>query len=530
MKRVALFLEDREAFTEALFAAWAEGNQVVLPGDVLPATLEALKSHVDEYIGDFPQTGGAEANPRSPRAESRGTEANLETERSGAAAASARTERVDPELDGLVVFTSGSTGAPSAIPKKLRQLFDEVKTLEATFGSRIPADARVFSTVSHQHIYGLLFSVLWPVLTNRTLTPRRLEYPEELEQHLDQHPCVLVSSPAHLKRLPDVLPFKTQLTAVFSSGGPLPEEGALKARTLLGHQPIEIFGSSETGGIAWREGTHSTWRALAGVEFRQSPEGTLELRSPHLPDVNGWLATADRIELTADTFKLLGRADRIAKIEEKRVSLELIEHTAVATGLVTEARAVVLQGARVTLGLAAVLSAAGHALERKHLLERLKTALENAVERVAIPRRFRFLDALPVNAQGKLTESALLTLFVDRPLKPDPVWTTHEPIRAVLEMTIGSTLQVLEGHFPEAAVVPGVAQLDWAINWGREAFGFTGHFVRMEVLKFQALMMPGHQVKLALDWNPERSTLTFKFTSETASYSSGRVVFAGATS
>ncbi len=501
-QRIALSLDDRHEFTAALFAAWAERKVVVLPGDILPATLEALKPHVDAWVGDFP---GKTLQPGTPS-----TDPWTEPDR---------------ESEGLIVFTSGSTGTPTAIPKKLRQLFDEVSTLEATFGERLGHNVSLFSTVSHQHIYGLLFSVLWPVLTGRTLTPRRLEYPEELEQFLAPTPCVLISSPAHLKRLPDVAPWKTQLKAVFSSGGALPEEGVQKALAVLGHRPIEIFGSSETGGIAWREGTRSSWRALSGVQFRQSSEGTLELQSPHLADASSWLTTADRIELTGDTFRLLGRADRIAKIEEKRVSLELIERTVIATGLVTEARAVVVQGARVTLGLAAVLSPAGRALDRKHLLEQLKTALEAAVERVAIPRRFRFVDELPLNEQGKITEAGILSLFVERPMRPDAVWSHHTPLHVVLEMNIGTDLKVLEGHFVEAPVVPGVAQLDWAINWGREAFKFTGHLVRLEVLKFQALMMPGHQVKLVLDWNPEKKTLTFKFTSELASFSSGRVVF-----
>jgi 3-hydroxymyristoyl/3-hydroxydecanoyl-(acyl carrier protein) dehydratase len=91
-------------------------------------------------------------------------------------------------------------------------------------------------------------------------------------------------------------------------------------------------------------------------------------------------------------------------------------------------------------------------------------------------------------------------------------------------MIISPSLRVLDGHFPGTPVVPGVAQVDWAIGWGREAFGLTGTFTRLEVLKFQALMLPGHQVKLVLDWNAEKSTLTFKFSSETASFSSGRVV------
>lgn len=508
--RLALFFDDRHDFTAALFAAWAERKQVVLPGDVLPATLTALAPHVDAWVGDFP---GQTLQPGAPL-----NEPWVEPDR---------------EAEGLVVFTSGSTGTPAAIPKRLRQLFDEVATLEATFGSRFGADASIVSTVSHQHLYGLLCSVLWPLATDRTLTSRRLEYPEQLEQVLAAGPCVLISSPAHLKRLPDGPTWKTKLRAVFSSGGPLPPEGAERARAVLGIQPIEIFGSSETGGIAWREGTTSPWRPLAGVEFRPSSAGALELRSPHLPTAE-WFRTADRVEISGDSFTLLGRADRIAKIEEKRVSLELIEHTACATGLLTEARVVVLEGGRVTLGLVAVPSAAGRALDRKHLIERLKHALEAAVERVALPRRYRFVDALPLNAQGKVTESALVSLFLEsppgdfqaseRPLRPEARWIDRTPAHATLELSISPQLRVLDGHFPGTPVVPGVAQLDWAIGWGREAFGLTGAFTRMEVLKFQALMMPGHRVKLALDWNAGKSTLTFKFSSETSAYSSGRVV------
>jgi hypothetical protein len=52
------------------------------------------------------------------------------------------------------------------------------------------------------------------------------------------------------------------------------------------------------------------------------------------------------------------------------------------------------------------------------------------------------------------------------------------------------------------------------------------NLLRVEVLKFQKLMQPGHKVALALDWNAEKTTLTFKFTAEKGTYSSGRVVLA----
>ena len=504
-RRIALFLEDRLAFTTALFAAWRAGKQVVLPGDVLPATLQALAPQVEAYAGDFPHTATlaveADAGPfRVPGLE------------------------VDPELEGLVLFTSGSSGAPVAIPKRLRQLLDEVATLEATFGARLGRGATVFSTVSHQHIYGLLCAVLWPVHAGRPLTPRRLEYPEQLGPALAGGPCVLISSPAHLKRLPEGPPWRTQLEAVFSSGGPLPEEGAARARSVLGLQPIELYGSSETGGIAWRQGGGQPWQPLRGVRVRGSASGTLELVSPHLPTA-AWFETADRVALEGGTFTLLGRADRVAKVEEKRVSLALLERTAVATGLVTEARALPLQPtARVRLGLVGVPSAEGRALPRPQLVARLRAALALAIEAVALPRRYRFVDALPLDDQGKVTDRRLEPLFL--PERPEPRWRERTPGQASLALTISPRLRVLDGHFPGAPVVPGVAQLDWAIAWGREAFGLGGACAGVEALKFLRPMRPGDEVQLALHWNAERSTLGFKYTSAQGEggYSSGRVV------
>ncbi len=48
----------------------------------------------------------------------------------------------------VTLFTSGSTGEPGAIDKRLAQLDAEVHTLQQAFGARLPADVRVLSTVS----------------------------------------------------------------------------------------------------------------------------------------------------------------------------------------------------------------------------------------------------------------------------------------------------------------------------------------------------------------------------------------------
>jgi|GEM_PF-5286675 len=135
----ALYFDDTLAFAAALFGAWHAGKRVFLGGDNLPATLDGLRPHVAGFAGDVP----AHLAPLQPQ---RGADPH------------ALLEALDEDALELVVFTSGSTGAPSAIGKRLRQLIREVDALQAAFGAQLEG-AQVHGTVSHQHIYGLLFRV-----------------------------------------------------------------------------------------------------------------------------------------------------------------------------------------------------------------------------------------------------------------------------------------------------------------------------------------------------------------------------------
>jgi acyl-coenzyme A synthetase/AMP-(fatty) acid ligase/3-hydroxymyristoyl/3-hydroxydecanoyl-(acyl carrier protein) dehydratase len=503
-RRVAVFFEDREAMAGAMLAAWSLGREVVLPGDALPETKKALSPTVDVFLGDFQQA------PQSVA---------MSVEKTG------DIPGIAPETSRLTIFTSGSTGVPVALERALSQLLLEVVALEHTFGGMLPMWARVVSTVSHQHLYGLLFAVLWPLATGRSLTPRRLEFPEELRAELATSDSVLVSSPAHLKRLPADVPWSTKVHAVFSSGGPLAEPDAKSAELVLGRTPIEIYGSSETGGIAFRSHRAPRWVPLPGVGFRVNPEGLLEIRSPFLA-TDGWHTLSDRAQTSDDSFVLLGRVDRIAKIEEKRVSLDAVEQGLVASGWCTDARVLVLSGRRSELGAVCVLSAMGVARATKEghraLSETLRDFLSDRLERIALPRRFRFLDELPLNAQGKVTQEDLEALFL--PSRPSGRWVSKQATTAEFEFTVDPSLRVLDGHFPGLAVVPGVAQLDWAMSLARDVFTMGTKLARMESVKFLALMRPGEVVRLVLEWSAEKSTLNFVFSGKRRTFSSGQMV------
>jgi acyl-CoA synthetase (AMP-forming)/AMP-acid ligase II/3-hydroxymyristoyl/3-hydroxydecanoyl-(acyl carrier protein) dehydratase len=534
-RKFALFLNDCVDFSCALYGAWLAGKTVYLPGDTLSATCAALSTEVDGFLGDFDSAW----RPLTPRA-------GADSIDDAAAPALAAPLRAD--FDGLVIYTSGSSGAAQAIPKRLSQLASEVATLEQLFGQRI-GHAEVLATVSHQHIYGLLFKVLWPLAAQRPVHARSAAFMEELLPHMQSRPCLLVSSPAHLKRFPATpssaaqpdTPAGAQLRAVFSSGGPLSAEAADAASVLFGTAPIEIYGSSETGGIAWRC-RDASWSAMPGVQWRIDPaDAVLEVRSPHLRD-DGWLRLADRAApLSAggeQRFILQGRTDRIVKLEEKRISLDAIERRLCASPLVTAARVLLHAEAHRRAGVVAfvVPSASGRALladkGKLALNQLLRTALSDTVEAIAVPRNWRYLEALPLNTQGKTTQADLLALLQPlrsaapaRPVMPDAELRRQDAQQVELALRISAELLYFDGHFDAAPILPGIAQLDWAIAFGRRYFDLPPVFSAVHALKFQQVIQPGACVMLELQHDPSQGSLRFRLHSAAGQHASGRIVF-----
>lgn len=503
VQRVALYLEDAAELAIALLGAWRAGVQVLLPADAQVQTRQRLAAQVDLWLDDLIELD-AEPLPGA---------------------------RLLPEQCRLTLCTSGSSGEPKLIDKSLAQLANEVEALERLWGANL-GQATILGSVACQHIYGLLFRLLWPLCAGRAVYRRALPFPEDLQQiSTSQADFAWIASPALLKRMGDNLdwPALSRVKQVFSSGGALPSEAAESLHERLGQWPTEIYGSSETGGIGWRQGD-TPWQPFQGVELSLDEAGALRIASPYLP-AGHIEQSADAAEINDDgRFVLRGRLDRIVKLEEKRISLPMLEQALISHGWVADARLGVIQEGRAFLGALLALSPNGvHALRnqgRRCVTETLRRHLAEHCETIALPRRWRLLLELPYSSQGKLVQSQVEALLAEpRPTRVEPVSAEQHDGEWLLQLQVPLDLAHFTGHFPQTPVLPGVVQVDWAQQLARQLIiDLPPRFAGMEVLKFQQLVRPGDTLQLSLRFDAERGKLYFAYHNGEAACSSGRVL------
>ena len=508
VQRIAVHLEDAADLAITLLGAWRAGVSVLLPADLQAQTRQRWSAEVDLWLTDQADDAHLSDYRHLPL---------------GAAT-------LDLDRCQLSLCTSGSSGEPKRIDKSLRQLANEVEALERLWGADL-GEACLIGSVATQHIYGLLFRVLWPLCAGRSFVRKQLAFPEDVQRASREHSAFAwVASPALLKRMGDNLdwPAMSAVRRVFSSGGALPAEAAQRLHDRLSQWPTEIFGSSETGGIAWRQG-QDFWQPFAGIELSQDSDGALLVASPYLPP-DHIEHTADAARIAADgRFELLGRLDRIVKLEEKRISLPMLEQALTEHEWVAEARLGVVQENRASLGVLAVLSELGlHALRnqgRRTLTQVLREHLSLHCEALALPRRWRLLRQLPLNAQDKLPQADVEALLLaPRPKAPEVLEQLEVDGEWSLQLAVPPDLAYFSGHFPQAPVLPGVVQVEWALMLGQRLMDLPAKFAGMEVLKFQQLVRPGDEIQLHLRFDPARGKLYFAYRNETATCSSGRIL------
>jgi len=455
---------------------------------------------------------------------------------------------INADETSIIMYTSGSTGKPKAVQQRLTEFEADNRFIISKWGDEF-LKRKLCSTVSQHHIYGFLFSILLPFTLGAPLRRRRIEFPEEIEKLSDTE-YMLITVPAFLKRAvemesPSVLNLKSPW--IFTSGGALKFETAKKTNEVFGFWPVEVYGSTETSGIAWRQSVNGQeWTVFDNAKISQNQDGCLIICSPYIKDPAGF-ETADMVEIFEDgRFLLKGRIDSVVKIEEKRISFPEIENRILQSGLVSDVCVISLEDKRQYLAAAVVFNNKGK--ERFDGLEKLeinnfwREYLLQYFENIVIPKKWRYPELLPMDAQGKKKKEDILLLFSGEETAAErcnskSASSTGEGFKidnekiiektensVILEFSIPDASPYFDGHFPGFPILPAVAQTELVVYFATRYLGSIINPSEIKRVKFTNFIQPDAPLLLKLSKKEKTVSFIFSSSKDETVYSSGTII------
>jgi len=335
----------------------------------------------------------------------------------------------------LIMFTSGSTGAPKGAVIGHRRLADKLVVLDRLLG--FDRGDVVLLPLQLTFIFGLWVSLLALKNGLRLVLVPKFSH-EALARGLEES-TILGGVPSMFRTLlGEAPPAAPKLRKILTGGEVLAPHLADVMRRWSPAAIHDLYGLTETGTCDFHcgpaeqpQGFGSIGRATENVDFRIADSGELQIRSPYcmlgyLDDpalteasfANGFFKTGDLAKLDENgRVALIGRAKDIIsrggiKIAPLEIDNLLAEHPDVAAALcagVADARlgevihAVIVPRNGATLDPAAL---------RAWLLER--------AERYMVPEVFYVCDVLPSGSTGKADRRAVARLAEGRVSRPSP--------------------------------------------------------------------------------------------------------------
>jgi acyl-coenzyme A synthetase/AMP-(fatty) acid ligase len=239
-------------------------------------------------------------------------------------------------------------------------------------------------------------------------------FPQEIRNGLEKNaPTILASIPMHYRILKGGEIPGDSLRMAFSSAGKLDNADADYFHHQTGTELFEIYGSTETGGIAGRcrARGETNLEAFEIIDWKVIDE-RLYVRSPFIsPDIavdsDGFYQTGDRVcKHDEKHFSLLGRADGIVKVGGKRVDLQDVRNRITQIVGVTDAVVFAMEDEKGRESRICAMVQGN--IDKEHLI----ASISQQVEQYAMPRDIRIVEKIPVSSSGKYDRKTLEKYFV----------------------------------------------------------------------------------------------------------------------
>jgi acyl-CoA synthetase (AMP-forming)/AMP-acid ligase II len=317
----------------------------------------------------------------------------------------------------LLKSTSATTGAARQVAFNEAQLAADPENIVATMGLR--RDSPNLGVISLAHSYGFSNLVLPLLLHGIPLVLAPGALPEALRQAAATgNNWTLPAVPALWRAWHEAGAIPANIRLAISAGVslPLPLEQAVFERS--GLKLHNFLGSSECGGIAYdasdtpRTDASFVGTAMRNVELSCGEDGCLVVTGASVgetywpePDARlggGTFRTSDLVELRDGGVFLRGRASDLINVAGRKVAPETIEQALLAHPAVRECLVLGLPSEDAARGdeVAAVV-----ATREEVTVEQLRQFLHTHLPDWQIPREWRLVESLTVNARGKFSRA-----------------------------------------------------------------------------------------------------------------------------
>jgi acyl-CoA synthetase (AMP-forming)/AMP-acid ligase II len=431
-ERVAILLDDYDAFYLAMFGVWLAGGVVVPLNTGLPAA--DVDRLLDKARPRLLLTATDEAGPR------RGVPC-LRVAAEGPAAEPGGLAPTTPDELAMIMFTSGTTGVPKGVCHTLRATSSNAGRVAGVLG--LSADDRIFINTPPYFTSGVCHFLTLMAAGGSTVGKGGFFFGDGLLAEMAELGCTgFGGAPAHLVRVVgplDEAPAAPGLRFWVSSGDHLALDTIERVGRLLpGVRLFNMYGLTEVGGrlcvLAPDEldrrrgsvgrplpGMSVTVRDSAGRELPDGAEGELYVSGPLVmqgyldePDITAGtltshgLRTGDFGRRDTDGFVWVeGRRDDIIKRGGEKVSIVHIQEALRALGTFADVAVIAVDDA--ILGhvpVAFVVAADGQPVKRTAVMRELRAVLPST----SLPSRIVPLAEIPRTGSGKAIRAELLRL------------------------------------------------------------------------------------------------------------------------
>lgn len=316
-----------------------------------------------------------------------------------------KSNKIDENMN-INFYTSGFTGFPKLIEKTLKQFEAEALKIIGEFGENLKDSIFAYS-VPHYHSYGFVFDFLVPYILELKFLDNRINYLETLNNFEEYKEITFITNPAFLKRIDkSSLKIKSKWY-VFSSTGALDKETSDLCIETFNTDAIEIYGSTEGGGMAYRKKSEKDlWTRLKIVKLKVNENGSLFCSSGYTGE-GLWVHVGDVVDMKNENeFELLGREDSIVKIEGKRISVQQIDRQILQDKNFIDSYTIYCKSDKREYAASFIVLKDANA-NKDNMRKYIKDYLKGYFEKIVIPKKIYFIERIPRNELGKIERKKL---------------------------------------------------------------------------------------------------------------------------